>query len=372
MSLSSGFTRSEYMTQFQFYRTLWYGALRKTLTTPAGLFLLPFSSWFSASRPSTIRLPRLPEGFTYSVDSGAYRYRHGGYPYQPLDYMRWCQALRPPPQWVVMPDWFGQQPGPYKFPTRSLNADMYGQHPESSDTEPLTSHLLFLADLYAAKFHLRSATRIQQIRTSLMAYTLWDHYRDAVVCWVPVVQGNRCSDYIWHTQVLLPLIEEMQAYYGNDSAFRVGIGALAGHTPREIVEIVTAVAALLPCGVGVHLFAVKQQDFEWFPACLPCSLPLLSVDSAQWNGQRIRGTKPGKKAWQESGLKQLEYGYLRALPAYEAKLQAAWKRVQQLSALPPPKLEKDPELERFLETFLLLREVSKLTYQGHPDMLIEL
>ncbi len=129
---------------------------------------------------------------------------------------------------------------------------------------------------------------------------------------------------------------------------------------------------LLPRGVGVHLFALKQQDFEWFLACLPSSFPLLSVDSAQWNGQRIRGTKLGKKAWQESGFKQLEYGYLRALPAYEAKLQAAWKRVQQLSALPPPKLEKDPELERFLETFLLRREVSKLTYQGHPDMLIEL
>jgi hypothetical protein len=360
------------MTQFQFYRTLWYGALRKTLTMPSGLFLLPFSSWFSASRPGTIRLPTLPENFTYSVDSGAYRYRNGHYPYQPLDYMHWCQALCPAPQWVVMPDWFGQKPGLYRFPTRSLNADMYGPHPGSGRTEPLTSHLLFLADLYAAKFQLNSATRIQQVRISLMAYTLWDHYRDAVTCWVPVVQGNQCSDYIWHTRVLLPLIEEMQAYYGSTSAFRVGIGALTGHTPREIVEIVTTVATLLPCGVGVHLFAVKQQDFERFPACLCPSLPILSVDSSQWNGQRIRGTMPGKKAWQESGLKQLEYGYAIALPAYEAKLQAAWTRVQQLPALPPPKLEKDLELERFLELFLLLREVSNHTYQDQSDLLIQL
>jgi hypothetical protein len=157
------------MTQFHFYRTLWYGALRKTLAIPPGFFLLPFSSWFAASRPGTIRVPTLPKDFTYSVDSGAYRYRNGHYPYQPLDYMRWCQTLHPTPQWVVMPDWFGQQPEPYRFPTRSLNADIYGPHPNSGTTESLTSHVLFLADLSATKFQLSSATRIQQVRTSLMA-----------------------------------------------------------------------------------------------------------------------------------------------------------------------------------------------------------
>src|SRR5581483_1407393 len=174
------------MTTLHFYRTLWHGALRTTLSIPSGLYLLPFSSWFAASRPGMIMVPELPPDMIYSVDSGAYRYRDGQYPYQPLEYLRWCQTLQPAPQWVVMPDWFGQQPAPYTFPIWSLHATKYGPYPQSDMTHPLTSHILMLCDLFAARFQGSNATRVMQLRTSLMAYTIWDRFRDVVACWSPV------------------------------------------------------------------------------------------------------------------------------------------------------------------------------------------
>jgi hypothetical protein len=361
------------VTPFLAYRTLWHGALRRTVTLPGGFYLLPFSSWFAASHSSQIRVPELPKHCTFSVDSGAYRYRDGQYPYHPLDYIRWCQALNPSPEWVVMPDWFAHHPGRVPYQTWSLGADMYGPHPGSGTREPLPPRLLFLADLLAAMFQWQTETRVRQIRTSLMAYTLWDHYRDAVACWVPVIQGGgQLSDYIWHTRLLLPLIREMQEYYGPSSGFRVGIGALAGRSPREIVEIVTVVASLVPTGTPLHLFVVGLRDFERSPASFPSSLSVLSVDSSNWNGQRVRGKVPGRKAWQESGLTQLQYGYVVALPAYEEKLQAAWARVQRLPGLPVPSLEADQMIERFFECFQVLRDDSYHIHREPPDSLIAL
>jgi hypothetical protein len=316
------------LTELAYYRTLWYGALRKTMDIPDGLFLLPFSSWFDVSPANWIRVPELPSKFAYAVDSGAYRYRQSGYPYQPSDYIAWCQALTPPPLWVVMPDWFGNLSGTYPFPTRAINADMYGPYPGSESVQNLTSPLFLFTDLLASAFGLHDQTSIQQIRTALMAYLLWEQSRESVPVWVPVIQGGPAStSYLWHTRLLLPLIEAMQAYYGPDSMFRVGVGALAGRRADEIATIIACLTAILPVRTRLHLFALSLRDLELFPASMPSSLSEVSIDTSQWNGERIRGKESGRKAWQESGLRQLEYGYAVALPAYEQRLYAAWERL---------------------------------------------
>ena len=363
------------LAELTYYRTLWNGALRKTIDVPDGLFLLPFSSWFDASPASWVRVPELPPKFAYAVDSGAYRYRQDGYPYQLLDYIAWCRALTPQPLWVVMPDWFGNLPGNYPFPTRSINAEMYGPYPESESVRNLTSPLFFLTDLLASAFGLRDQTSIQQIRTALMAYLLWEHFRESVPVWVPVIQGGPApASYLWHARLLLPLIEAMQAYYGHDSTFRVGVGALAGRRADEIAIIITWLAAILPPKTRIHLFALSRRDLELFPASMPPSLSEVSIDTSQWNGERIRGREPGRKAWQESGLRQLEYGYAVALPAYEQQLYAAWERLQTNPPIATPSLDAGHEADAgaFLACFMTLRAFASNFYRSRPDALLSL
>jgi hypothetical protein len=341
---------------YSFYRTLWRGSWRKRLPPPPGVYLLPISSWYVAGPSRYLIVPTLPEGLRYAVDSGAYRYTcsSGHYPFDFSDYLAWCQTLDPAPIWVAIPDWSGGRTAPE--PT----------------WQSVTSHFHFLAALYSAKFQRLEITHVQQIRTALMAYAVWDHFRSAVPCWVPVLQGGKtAADYVWHARLMQPLIEEMAAYYGPESPFRVGIGGLVGKSASAVLEIVAAIAAVLP-GFTFHLFGWKLRALQEMPAAFPKCIAGLSSDSSQWNGQRVRGKTPGKKAWQESGLTQLAYAYCMALPSYEARLMEAWKRLQSLPSFPVPALDEDPSLLERLRVFLRMRVFLNAQFRDSPFDLVDI
>ncbi len=278
---------------YSFYRTLWRGSWRKRLPPPPGVYLLPISSWYVAGPSRYLIVPTLPEGLRYAVDSGAYRYTRssGHYPFDFSDYLAWCQTLDPAPIWVAIPDWSGGRTAPE--PT----------------WQRVSSHFHFLAALYSAKFQRLEITHVQQIRTALMAYAVWDHFRSAV--------------------------------------------------------------AVLP-GSTFHLFGWKLRALQEMPAAFPKCIAGLSSDSSQWNGQRVRGKTPGKKAWQESGLTQLAYAYCMALPSYEARLMEAWKRLQSLPSFPVPALDEDPSLLERLRVFLRMREFLNAQFRDSPFDLVNI
>ena len=340
--------------EFQFLRTGWKGMFRRSLNVPLdGVYLLPFSSWNPRQRPDhSLVVPTLPKGIVYAVDCGGYRFtQRGGYPFHALDYVDWCQSLDPPPLWVAMPDWLASFPD--AFPCGS--------------TAPLP---LMLPRLYAMHLGQDTCERVAQLRTSFLAYALWDHYRDAVPQWLPTLQGRQTSGYIWHARFLKSLFTEMQQYYG--AAFRVGIGSLATRKPQEILDIVSSIASILP-GMSFQLWGVKFRTFRELKQAFPRSIPSISSDSSQWNGQRICGTQPGRKAWHESGMTQMGYAYAVALPAYEEKLRVAWDR---LNSLPPVEeishSGDDQSVVDAQKLFLSMRAILNLQFVDTPEVLLDI
>lgn len=322
---------------YQFLRTLWHGAVRSTVVIPPGFYLLPFSSWVRASPPGRLIVPTLPEHLIIAVDSGAYQEtRMGEYRFSFEDYLLWIQALRPTPTWVVIPDWVAasewEEPIWQAFPGPLL---------------PL------LASVLASEVGRADFVSRRQLRSVLMAYAVWDRYRTTAACWVPVIQGgNAVASYLWHALLLRPLIQEMVQHYG--AATRIGVGGLVGRKASEIMEIITALSAVFP-GIAFHLFGVKLRVLQLLKAAFPPSLPWLSFDSSQWNGQRVQGTIPGSKAWKESGMTQLGYAYAIALPSYEQQLHAAWTRLQSLAPLPYTLLLEESSVAEELRIILGLR-----------------
>jgi len=342
-----------HMTQFLFMRTLWYGALRRRMAPPPGHYLLPFSSWYAASPDGYLLVPTLPDGFCYSVDCGGFRYtRTGQYPFHFLDYLDWCQALRPAPRWVAMPDWVAMTSQSYR------------------GWRPVTSQLLVLSDVFSSKVGRLDPAQIHQMRTAFASYAVWDLHRDAVPCWVPILQGGRdVSEYAWAAHFMKPLIFEMRQYYG--AALRVGIGSLLKRTAQEILDIVATVAAILP-GISLHAFAMKLAQLQRMRSAFPSSIPEVSSDSSEWEGQRVRGSVPGCKAWQESCLPQLAFGYYKWLPVYEEKLHAAWSRLSSLLPVPPGNLQEPASVRAALDTFLALRACLAATHRERPEQFVDL
>jgi hypothetical protein len=149
-----------------------------------------------------------------------------------------------------------------------------------------------------------------------MAYHFWQHYRDVSWAWVPTIQGWTIADYMRHAQEVKPLIQEMQACYGMNSAFRVGIGTLCHRASVEMIRaVVVAVAAILG-DVPIHLWGVKLDIFK-----SPIGLPeqVVSCDSAAFNG--LWGH--GRTVWKQSGKSQRQWTLEDALPDYERKLYRA-------------------------------------------------
>ena len=166
--------------------------------------------------------------------------------------------------------------------------------------------------------------RERQLRTTDMAYHFWNAYQDRPWVWVPTIQGWHVEDYQCHASELHPLIEKMQAYYGDDSNFRVGIGTLCRRASVQMIhDVVSAVSAELP-GVPLHLWGVKLGLLQ-----SPLALPeqVVSVDSAAWNGM----FRTGRERWKQSGLSQRRYCLEVALPSYLAKVEEALSEPKQIA-----------------------------------------
>lgn len=166
--------------------------------------------------------------------------------------------------------------------------------------------------------------RARQRQTKELAEHLWSDYHDAPWVWVPTIQGWEVADYQRHVGEMKPLIEEMAAHYGPESAFRVGIGTLCARASAKMIrEVVTMVAAELP-GIPLHLWGVKLSVLQ-----SPIHLPeqVTSVDSGAWNGMWGHG----RNLWKQTPYTQREWCFKVALPAYEAKIQAALSQPKQMT-----------------------------------------
>jgi len=164
--------------------------------------------------------------------------------------------------------------------------------------------------------------RERQDKTTAMAHTFWQLYKDVPWVWVPTVQGWEVTDYERHAHELKPLIDEMQAHYGSESAFRVGIGTLCHRASTQMIQDVVLAVTRILSRVTIHLWGVKlglAQSVYAIPE------QVVSVDSGAWNGMWGRGSE----IWKESGFSQREWCFKVGLPSYEAKLQNALVDIKQ-------------------------------------------
>ena len=229
-------------------------------------------------------VPVLPEWVTErAADSGGFvaSRKWGDYRYTLEQYVEWLYAWRP--QWAAMMD-------------------------------------------YCCEPELAVVTRERQNKTTANIVRTWQAYRDVPWAWVPTIQGLEVEDYERHTRELKPIIEEMQAHYGLDSAFRVGIGTLCRRASVAMIHDVTrAVAAILP-GIPLHLWGIKLGALQ-SPMALPESV--VSVDSAAWNG--LFGSD--REEWKQSGMPQRVWSWEVAYERYRGKVAAALAQPKQLSLL---------------------------------------
>jgi len=281
-----------------FYATLDADSVRASLPAvpvllPAVPVLLPATAWARRGfRP--VRLPT--HVVDVAVDSGGFvaTFRHGGdYRYIPAAYVAWLRTITPAPAWAATMD--------------------YCCEPEIAGRP--------------------GVVRERQERTTEMAWRFWRDYQAAPWCWVPTVQGWAVADDARHGADLRPLVEEMRAHYGPDSAWRVGVGTLCRRASAlDIHDVVRAVAAVLP-GVPLHLWGVKLTAIS---ARVGLPAAVASVDSAAWSwvgdgstshrGRRVRDSDE----WRRSGLARAEWRTRVALPRYLTKVEAGLARPKQL------------------------------------------
>jgi hypothetical protein len=320
---------------FQFYPTLWAGAVRAQM--PVRQYLLPASSWGRFIRQDgTIRPANLPASIRGCViDPGAFdAARRGKYQYDFEQYLRWLFSFQKGQiAWAGMPDYccaFCQTHPVAEHVQRSWFYEM-------AEGDPV---------------------RIQQLRTTFLAEMIWSFHRNVPWIWVPFVQGLSIEQYARHAQELQKLILDMKWWYGPQSSFRAGIGSLCRPLPRgELLDIIAAVSDALP-RVSFHLPGVKLKTFQHmeysFPDCV------VSADSTEWHGLRklipyepaterqvqdpdvgTNGALANKyesferekatsliKAWKQSGASQMEYAYTIGLPAYEKAIETAFAKVR--------------------------------------------
>lgn len=240
-------------------------------------YLLPASSWARDG----LRKPVLTPGITNTAaDCGGYvaTLIWGDYRYSPQQYVDWLEKFGP--RWAATMDYCCEN---------EITSGKVGVVGE------------------------------RQQRTTDMAHLFWQDYRDAPWAWVPTVHWWTVSDYVRHAQELRPLICEMKAYYGDQRAFRVGIGTLCKRASVAMVyEVVNAVAHELP-DIGLHLWGVKLTALK-----SKLALPgVVSVDSAAWD---LGGTAAGPAAWVEAkrlGMTQRQYTFQVMLPDYLRRVRAA-------------------------------------------------
>jgi len=237
-----------------------------------------------------LKVPHLPACVTEkAADCGGFvaTFKWGRYPYTPEQYVEWCYS------W--MPDW-------------AATMD-YCCEDEITSGNP-------------------GIVRERQDKTTQMAYHFWNTYRDAPWCWVPTIQGWTVEDYTRHAIEIKPLIQEMQAYYGQDSYFRVGIGTLCRRASTEMIrEVVLAVTSILG-EVPIHLWGVKKTTFK---DAIALPINVVSADSAAFNGMFGTGRNLWKKATKPDGTsyRQTEWVLQVALPKYIRDLEEAFSTLKQ-------------------------------------------
>lgn len=265
---------------FEFYYTVSSSDIRSYM--PDVPILLPASSFVrqSAKDGSYYLLkPNLPDHVSQrAADCGGFVASFkwdGKYRYEPQDYVDWLYKWSP--QWAATMD--------------------YCCEDEITSGKP-------------------GIVRERQQLTTGMALRFWDDYRDVPWVWVPTIQGWEVSDYRRHAREMKPLIDEMRAFYGPASAFRVGIGTLCKRANSEMIrQVVETVIAELG-DTPIHLWGVKLgylQDKISMPK------QVVSVDSAAWNDRKGRGIE----AYKKSGLTQRQHAWGIAQPAYECKVEKA-------------------------------------------------
>jgi hypothetical protein len=264
-----------------FYATVSRGEVTKYLN--ASHVLLVASS-FAAKEVrihgkirKTLPVPTLPETvIERAADCGGFvaTFKWGKYPYSPEQYVQWLHSWQP--HWAATMDFCCE--------------------PEVVEKTEI------VAD--------------RQRLTTEMAHHFWQTSRDVPWCWVPTIQGWEVEDYRRHAQEMRPLIQEMHAYYGAESFFRVGIGTLCRRASVTMIhEVVHVVSRELP-GVPLHLWGVKLGLLQ-----SPLALPecVASIDSAAWNGL----FRTGRNEWKTSGLPQRRWIFDVALPRYQRKIEDA-------------------------------------------------
>lgn len=271
-----------------FYPTISRGELGKYLKSSCVLLVASSFAADEVRKYGKVRgrlpVPSLPDFVTEkAADCGGFvaTFKWGKYPYTPEQYVEWLYGWLP--QWAAMMDFCCED-------------EITGGKP--------------------------GIVRERQQKTTEMAYHFWSNCKDAQWCWVPTIQGWTVEDYVRHAQEMKPLIQEMQAYYGKDSYFRVGIGTLCRRASVEMIhEVIREVSAILG-DVPLHLWGVKLGLLQ-----SPLALPeqVVSMDSAAWNG--MFGTN--REKWKQSGLGQRQYAHAVALPAYQEKVKRALSTLKQ-------------------------------------------
>lgn len=238
-----------------------------------------------------LRIPNLPDCVTEkAADCGGFvaTFKWGGvYPYTPAQYVEWLHGWLP--QWAATMD--------------------YCCEDEITSGNP-------------------GIVRERQQKTTDMAYHFWQTYKSVPWVWVPTIQGWTVADYQRHATEMKPLIQEMQAYYGNDSYFRVGIGTLCRRASSQMIrEVILAVTAILG-DVPIHLWGVKKTTFKDSIALPEC---VTSVDSAAFNGLFGTGRNEWKHAMKPDGsyYRQTEWCLQVALPRYIEGLEDALSPIKQ-------------------------------------------
>lgn len=248
---------------YQFYAT--FDVSNLTSYIPQVPVLLPASSWARKG----LKKPALPAHITArAADSGGFIASRiwGEYRYSLAEYVNWLGLWGP--QWAACMD-------------------------------------------YCCEAELEVVTRSRQEKTTRNAWAAWDEYKRVSWAWVPTIQGLHVADYRQHALELKPLIEEMQAYYGDNPSWRVGIGTLCRRLDaQEINAVVQEVLAVLP-GVPLHLWGVKLASLRTLN-----TQNVVSSDSAAWHGMFRGNAKKLHIVAAQHGMNRQEYTIKVELPKY--------------------------------------------------------
>ena len=129
----------------------------------------------------------------------------------------------------------------------------------------------------------RDAVRLRQAETIRLLFECQRAAaRSGIAAPMPVLQGWRVSDYVWHATQLDLRNETM-----------VGVGSMCRrgvHGPDGLVAVVDSLDRVLPNNVTLHLFGVKSDGL----ASLARHPRVASVDSMAWDVEaRTVGRKAG-------------------------------------------------------------------------------